>query len=277
MMLGVSGSGAIVALLLLLVIICTVSEGARYRAKFIIFIILSAISSTWCIPFMFIKIGDWRNALIPAWGCRQVAKLLGMDFHIRGKENIVRDSGCIVFVNHQSSLDLCVLAELWPVLERCTVISKKQVLYLGTFGLASWLWGTIFIDRVKGAESHSTLNSTAEIIKARRAKVLMFPEGKRHSSTTLLPFKKGGFHVAIASQVPIQPVVVSKYYYLNDKSKKFDSGKSYITILPAISTTNLTKDDLPQLIEKTYETMNTAFKQSTQEVITEHIENLKVE
>ncbi|XP_051158690.1 1-acyl-sn-glycerol-3-phosphate acyltransferase beta-like isoform X2 [Leptopilina boulardi] len=277
MMLGVSGSGAIVALLLLLVIICTVSEGARYRAKFILFIILSAISSTWCIPLMFLRIGDWRNALIPAWGCRQIAKLLGMKFHIRGKENIVRDSGCIVFVNHQSSLDLCVLAELWPVLERCTVISKKEILYLGTFGLASWLWGTIFIDRVKGAETHSTVNSTAEIIRARRAKVLMFPEGKRHSGTTLLPFKKGGFHVAITSQVPIQPVIVSKYYYLNDKLKKFDSGKSYIKILPAISTTGLTKDDLPQLMEKIYETMNKTFKELTQEVITEHIEDLKVE
>lgn len=59
----------------------------------------------------------------------------------------------------------------------------------------------------------------------------MFPEGKRHSATTLLPFKKGGFHVAIASQVPIQPVVVSKYYYLNDKSKKFDSGISKLKFL----------------------------------------------
>ena len=52
----------------------------------------------------------------------------------------------------------------------------------------------------------------------------MFPEGKRHAGTTLLPFKKGGFHLAIASQVPIQPVVVSKYYFLNDKFKKFESG-----------------------------------------------------
>lgn len=66
-----------------------------------------------------------------------------------------------------------MLAELWPVLEHCTVISKKEVLYLGTFGLASWLWGTIFIDRVKGAETHSTVNSTAEIIKARKVVFLV--------------------------------------------------------------------------------------------------------
>lgn len=63
---------------------------------------------------------------------------------------------------------LAVLAELWPVLQNCTVISKKEILYLGTFGLASWLWGTVFIDRVKPEEAQTTVNSTAEIIKNRK-------------------------------------------------------------------------------------------------------------
>lgn len=53
----------------------------------------------------------------------------------------------------------------------------------------------------------------------------MFPEGTRHGGDELLPFKKGAFHVAIASRVPIQPVVVSKYYYIDYKKKRFDSGK----------------------------------------------------
>lgn len=58
----------------------------------------------------------------------------------------------------------------------------------------------------------------------------MFPEGTRHGGEELLPFKKGAFHVAIASQLPIQPVVVSKYYYLDQKTKKFDSGKIFTLI-----------------------------------------------
>lgn len=60
-----------------------------------------------------------------------------------------------------------VLAELWPVLERCTVIAKKAVLYLGSYGLASWLWGTIFIDR-KNSNAHNKVNSTVEIINKRK-------------------------------------------------------------------------------------------------------------
>ena len=62
-MFGVFGSSVVVALLLFLVIICAVSQGTMYRAKFFLFVILSAIAATWYIPFMFLRIGDWRNAL----------------------------------------------------------------------------------------------------------------------------------------------------------------------------------------------------------------------
>lgn len=270
-MLGVSCSSVGVALLLLLVVICAISEVARFRAKFALFVILSAISATIFIPVMFLNPGSWRNALLPAWGARQIAKILGMKFHVRGKENIVQDTGCVVLINHQSSLDLCVLAELWPVLQRCVVISKKEILYLGPFGLACWLWGTIFIDRLKVTEAQNTINSTADTINLKKAKLCLFPEGKRHSGTMLLPFKKGAFHVAIASQVPIQPVVVSRYYFLNDKLKKFDSGTSYITILPAIPTKGLTKEDIPKLMETTYDAMNEKFMETSQQTLSEHM------
>ncbi|XP_046415608.1 1-acyl-sn-glycerol-3-phosphate acyltransferase beta isoform X1 [Neodiprion fabricii] len=271
--LGVSCSSIGVALLLLLVVVCAVSDAARYRIKFVLFIFLSAIAATWCIPIMLFQPGHWKNALIPAWGARQIAKLLGIQFHVRGKENIVKDTGCVVLINHQSGLDLCVLAELWPVLERCTVISKKEILYLGPFGLASWLWGTIFIDRRQAEQAHSTMNSTADIINNRKAKLCLFPEGKRHSGTTLLPFKKGAFHVAIASQTPIQPVVVSKYYFLNDNLKKFGSGKSYITILPPISTVGMTKDNMAELMDEAYDKMNKVFQETSQEVLALHVDN----
>lgn len=52
----------------------------------------------------------------------------------------------------------------------------------------------------------------------------MFPEGTRHGGENLLPFKKGAFHVAIASQAPIQPIVVSRYTFLDQKTLTFNPG-----------------------------------------------------
>nr|CAD7204614.1 unnamed protein product [Timema douglasi] len=177
----------------------------------------------------------------PAWGARQISKLLGLQWEVRGMENAVNDTGCVILINHQSALDLLVLAELWPRLERCFVISKKEVFYLWPFGLAAWLWGT--------------------------AKLCMFPEGTRHNGTTLLPFKKGAFHVAISSQTPIQPVVVSRYYFLDNAKKIFNPGKSIITILPAIPTAGLGKEDLNDLMERTRDAMLDVYARVSEEVV----------
>lgn len=50
-------------------------------------------------------------------------------------------------------------------MDRCTVISKKQIFYFWPFGLASWLWGTIFIDRLNGEKAQQTINKTGETIR----------------------------------------------------------------------------------------------------------------
>ncbi|XP_071564523.1 1-acyl-sn-glycerol-3-phosphate acyltransferase alpha-like isoform X1 [Temnothorax nylanderi] len=266
-----------IALLFIFVMLCALSESVRYRVKFTFFIIASALAAGLWIPFMLFRIGSWKNALMPARGVVTVAKIIGMNFRFRGKENIVKDSGCVVLINHQSSLDLCVLGELWLAMDNCTVISKKEILYLGPFGLAAWLWGTVFIDRKNAGESCQIINATAESIRLAKRRLLLFPEGHRHSGNSLLPFKKGAFHVAIESQTPIQPVVVSKYYFLDGKLKRFNSGSSYITVLPPIPTAGLTKDDLPKLMEQAYEVMNKTFVESTTECLEEQIRSLKCE
>lgn len=98
----------------------------------------------------------------------------------------------------------------------------------------------------------------------------MFPEGTRSLKENLLPFKKGAFHLAIASQCPIQPVIVNSYRFLGNKT--FNDGNlnielfsrggilSYfqfageikITILPPIPTEGLTRENIADLIDKTY-------------------------
>lgn len=58
-----------------------------------------------------------------------------------------------------------------------------------------------------------------------QTKLWMFPEGTRNPSrTSLMPFKKGAFRVAITCQVPILPVVYSPYYFIDDKKKYFGQG-----------------------------------------------------
>lgn len=43
-------------------------------------------------------------------------------------------------------------------------IAKKEILYMGTFGLACWLAGVIFIDRKRREESIGTLTEVANCL-----------------------------------------------------------------------------------------------------------------
>lgn len=52
-----------------------------------------------------------------------------------------------------------MVTEILP--HRCVPVAKKEVLYMGTFGLGCWLAGFIFIDRKKREESIATLTEVA--------------------------------------------------------------------------------------------------------------------
>lgn len=210
---------------------------------------------------------------------------------VRGLENVRKENGSVVLMNHQSALDLCgllyeyvfckvfnfiflspslslslsVLAYLWPVIGRATVVSKREILYIPFFGFGAWLWGTLFINRSRKSDSINTLQKESRAINERNCKLLLFPEGTRNSKETLLPFKKGSFHIALQSKCPLQPVIISKYWFLNGEQKMFRPGHAIIHILPEISTDNYTKDNLNELIDNTRNVMQTEYSKLSQE------------
>lgn len=101
-------------------------------------------------------------------------------------------------------------------------MAKRLVIFIFP---PSYCWGTLFIDRKNRNESMTKLNKEAIAIRERALKLLVFPEGTRGGLTDqLLPFKKGPFHIAIQSQSALQPVVVSRYTFLDSKRKRFGRG-----------------------------------------------------
>ncbi|PNF32262.1 hypothetical protein B7P43_G17612 [Cryptotermes secundus] len=204
--------------------------------------------------------------------------------------------------------------DIWPVMDKCTVVAKKELYYAWPFGLAAWLCGLIFIDRLNSDKARATINKATTLIKEKKPegkrpqgrprrrwvdnigmdlreigwdgmdwidlaqdrdqwralvntiKMWVFPEGTRNNTGNILPFKKGAFHVAIAAQVPVLPVIFSSYYFLDNNSKEFESGNIIITTLPPIKTEGLCKSDVEDLMNRTRATMLEAFTVTSKEV-----------
>jgi lysophosphatidate acyltransferase len=124
---------------------------------------------------------------IPAWCIVKVGQLLGASFELQGLENINRNTGGVVLINHQSAIDLIgefstptslvrrlnsrlVLGKLWPVIGRPTQVAKKEIFYLFPFGLACYLWGTLFINRQNKASARNAMNRESKAINERQVR-----------------------------------------------------------------------------------------------------------
>ncbi|XP_073828325.1 1-Acylglycerol-3-phosphate O-acyltransferase 1 [Musca autumnalis] len=240
----------------------------RYYFKFLIYYGIVSLNSIILIPAFLFRPCDVRNLLWASAFCHRVTTLIGLRWELRGKEHLEKDRACIIVANHQSSLDVLGMFNIWPVMNKCTVVAKRELFYAWPFGLAAWLAGLIFIDRVRGEKARDTLNQVNHKIKKQNIKLWVFPEGTRRNTGELHSFKKGAFHMAIDEQIPILPVVFSSYCtFLNDKKKILNAGNIIITTLPAVSTKGLTKDDLPELMEKVHKLMSDTFKQTSSEIV----------
>ncbi|XP_003211691.2 1-acyl-sn-glycerol-3-phosphate acyltransferase alpha-like [Meleagris gallopavo] len=200
-----------------------------------------------------------ENMKILRMAILSVRYFLGIKIVVKGEENLRTKKPCVLVLNHQNSLDIMVMMQILP--DRCVPIAKKEILYMGTFGLACWLSGIIFIDRKKKEESIAILTEVAHTMRRDNFHVLIFPEGTRNHSGSMLPFKRGAFQLAVRAQIPIVPVVISSYNsFYSQKEKRFTSGTSTIQILPAVETVGLSSDDVPKLTEQIRDSMMSAYQ-----------------
>jgi 1-acyl-sn-glycerol-3-phosphate acyltransferase len=108
---------------------------------------------------------------------------------------------------------------MWRWSHLIAAVAKKEILYAGPFGVAAWLAGVVFIDRLNSDKARGQLEHSAQLMSKKNVKLWLFPEGTRNKKRGIMPFKKGAFLVAVACQAPIMPVVYSPYYFVNPHNK----------------------------------------------------------
>lgn len=122
---------------------------------------------------------------------------------IFGTENINPNQSYVYMSNHESVMDIPVM--LWAVPQSLRMVAKQVLFKVPFFGSAMARAGFIPIDRKNLAVAKTQLKQAKSRLEE-GVSVWLAPEGTRSLSETLLPFKKGGFHVAVGLGVPIVPV-----------------------------------------------------------------------
>lgn len=74
----------------------------------------------------------------------------------------------------------------------------------------------------------------------------------------LLPFKKGAFHLAIAAQAPIVPIVADRRCLMDTRHWMIRPGRLRIRILPEIPSEGLKQGDVDGLMVQVRTSMQAA-------------------
>ncbi len=161
---------------------------------------------------VFVVLLPWRGLRVRVgvayvtWVFPTIVRVLGVTLDDRASEALAAAAPAIFVLNHTSSFDTVVSFALMP--PGCCGIAKKEALWIPVFGQAYWLSGHLLIDRGDRDKAKASLEKMAKAVKKHRLSIWLGPEGTRSPDGRLGPFKKGFVHMALATGLPVVPLVL---------------------------------------------------------------------
>tara|TARA_B100000212_G_scaffold255107_1_gene195564 strand:+ start:1185 stop:1841 length:657 start_codon:yes stop_codon:yes gene_type:complete len=172
---------------------------------------------------------------------------------IRIKNKIPNDQTYIIMMNHTSFAD--VFFSMQPLRGKYTAL-------LASFNFKIPIWGTMLrffnaipVYRRNKNKAIQAIKNAETIIKDMGYHVVIFPEGTRTTNGKLQKFKKGGFHMAINTGVPIIPIAVKGGFDFKPKTRWYIKPSIIdIEVGKPIDVTKYSISELDQLITHTRNT-----------------------
>lgn len=176
----------------------------------IAFVVTSVASMLFFAALLFIL--PWRQGRVRA--CNFFGKTIGrFNIWISGarlrvahKERVEQSRPAIYISNHTSTLDIWM--GMWICPYGGVGVAKKELVRVPFFGWLYWLSGHPLIDRSNRERAIATLKDLAEFVHENGLSIWIWPEGTRSRSGELREFKKGVVHMAVATGLPIVPILV---------------------------------------------------------------------
>ena len=162
-------------------------------------------------PFILISIAARSPRLLYGVGLLGVQlglALSGMRWKVSGTEHIQRHRAAVYAINHSSNVEPPIIfAALRELMPRLRVLYKAELRKLPILVRAFDIAGFVPLERGNRDQSLPAIDAAAAALGEGNS-FLIFPEGTRSRTGELLPFKKGGFIMALSAQAPIVPVAI---------------------------------------------------------------------
>jgi 1-acyl-sn-glycerol-3-phosphate acyltransferase len=175
------------------------------------------------------------------FGGRNWLRLSGMKVVVRGLEHLDPKQTYVFIANHRSYLDTATL--FCHLGRRIGLLAKKELLKVPIMGQGMGFVNVMAIDRSNRERALQTTHAAKERIRSGMS-FGVFAEGTRSLPGQLLPFKKGGFYMAVETGVPIIPVAIKHTDGLMGKGTgQATPGIIEMVLLEPVETHGLSTDE----------------------------------
>ncbi len=204
-----------------------------------------------CCSF-FSRTGNSVHLVARFWA-KTILWVSGIRVTVIGIDRISGLASCIFMSNHQSNFDIPVLLSNLP--KQFRWLAKAELFKIPIFGRGMKGAGYISIDRSDRVSAFKSLARAAETIH-NGTSVMIFPEGTRSKDGRLLPYKKGGFVMAVDAQVPIVPIVIEGTYEIMPKGRLLIRPRPVtVTICEKINTCGFSRKTKEKVMDRVRQAM----------------------
>ncbi|MAZ65735.1 MAG: 1-acyl-sn-glycerol-3-phosphate acyltransferase [Kangiellaceae bacterium] len=185
---------------------------------------------------------------------RRVVRLIRAEVDITDCDKFTFEKGkrYIFMSNHASHFDIPFV--YYALNGTIRMIAKKELGDIPLFGRAGRKSEFIFIDRNNRNQAKKDLAAARKLMESGVA-IWMAPEGTRSRTGELLPFKKGGFHLAMQTDAIIVPfAIVGAQRLLPADSTRLRLNESIeVKMGVPIDSTDYTASERNQLAQDVYQ------------------------
>ncbi|MDT5356685.1 MAG: putative phosphoserine phosphatase / 1-acylglycerol-3-phosphate O-acyltransferase [Mycobacterium sp.] len=170
----------------------------------------------------------------------------GVQLNVIGAENLTAERPAVFIFNHRNQADPVIAGAL--IRDNWVAVGKKELESDPIMGTLGKVLDSVFIDRDDPTAAVESLHQVEERAK-QGLSIMIAPEGTRLDTTSVGPFKKGPFRIAMAAGIPIVPIVIRNAEIIAARnSTTMNPGTVDVAVFPPISVSDWTLDRLPDRI-----------------------------
>lgn len=164
----------------------------------------------WAVPVVLLSLVHPYSRLITTiirWWAVGNLWVCGVKVRASGQDRLDPRRAYLFMSNHQSQFDILALT---AVLKGFQIrwVAKQELRKVPVLGLCMRLTQQVLVDRQSRTQAVVVIRQVKKLLDA-GISVIFFPEGTRSRDGQLLPFKPGGFAVAVEVGVPVVPVTIN--------------------------------------------------------------------